>query len=73
MQAIAGDLPGYEEATRALFADDLSALRERISAWPEDDWFCFLRLASGLVGCTAAFERYVTERYFLVQPLISGK
>ena len=48
MQAIAGDLPDYEEATRALFADDLSALRERISAWPEDIQAYSLRLASGL-------------------------
>jgi len=48
MQAIAGDLPGYEEATRALFKDDLSALRERISGWPEDFRAYALRLASGL-------------------------
>ncbi len=47
MQAIAGDLPGYEEATRALFADDLSALQERISVWPEDVRAYALRLASG--------------------------
>lgn len=36
MQAIAGDLPGYEEATRALFADDRSRLEQWIAAWPED-------------------------------------
>jgi hypothetical protein len=47
MQAIAGDLPGYEEATRALFANDLSALRELISAWPDDIRSYSLRLASG--------------------------
>ena len=47
MQAIAGDLPGYEEATRALFANDLAALAERISAWPEDVQAYSLRLASG--------------------------
>jgi hypothetical protein len=48
MQAIAGDLPDYEEETRALFADDLSALQERISAWPEDIQAYSLRLAFGL-------------------------
>ena len=45
MQAIAGDLPGYEEATRALFADDRPALEQRIAAWPEDIRTYALRLA----------------------------
>ena len=36
MTALGGDLPGYEDATRALFAGDLSLLAERPSAWPED-------------------------------------
>lgn len=47
MHAIAGDLPGYEEATRALFADDRSALEKRIAAWPEDIRTYALRLAFG--------------------------
>ena len=47
MLAMAGDLPGYEEATRALFADDRSALEERIAAWPEDIRTYALRLAFG--------------------------
>lgn len=50
MQAIAGDLPGYEEATRALFADDPSALKERISSWPADVQTYAWRLASGQAG-----------------------
>ena len=36
MTAIAGDLPGYEEASRALFAKDPERFRQRIAAWPED-------------------------------------
>lgn len=36
MLAIGGDLPGYEEATRALFADDRSRLEAQLAAWPED-------------------------------------
>lgn len=36
MSTMAGDLPGFEEATRALFADDLDAFRARIADWPED-------------------------------------
>lgn len=36
LSAMAGDAPGFEEATRALFAGDASAFEERIGAWPED-------------------------------------
>ena len=34
--AMAGDLPGFEEAIRALFAGDAEAFAVRIAAWPED-------------------------------------
>jgi hypothetical protein len=47
MLAIAGDLPGYEEATRALFADDRPGLEQRIADWPEDIRAHALRLAFG--------------------------
>ncbi len=36
MSAIAGDLPGFEEATRALYAGDTEKLDRQIAAWPED-------------------------------------
>ncbi|HKT71912.1 MAG TPA: DUF2239 family protein [Steroidobacteraceae bacterium] len=36
MSAMAGDMPGFEEAARALFANDLTRLRELVAAWPED-------------------------------------
>ena len=36
MAAIAGALPGFEEASRALFANDAGAFAERIHAWPND-------------------------------------
>lgn len=36
MSAIAGDMPGFEEATRALFAHQQSRFCELIAAWPED-------------------------------------
>lgn len=36
MQAMAGDLPGYEDATRALFAGDVARFEERTATWPED-------------------------------------
>jgi hypothetical protein len=36
LAALAGDLPGFEEATRALFAGDATAFAERMAAWPPD-------------------------------------
>ena len=36
LSAIAGDLPGFEEANRALFAHDREGLEERMAAWPDD-------------------------------------
>jgi uncharacterized protein len=36
MSAIAGNLPGFEEATRALFAYDRRRFGELIASWPED-------------------------------------
>ncbi|MHB8812761.1 MAG: DUF2239 family protein [Steroidobacteraceae bacterium] len=47
MLAIAGDLPGYEEATRALFADNHSRLAQWMADWPKDVREHVLRLASG--------------------------
>ena len=47
MLAIAGDLPGYEEATRALFADNHSRLEQWIADWPKDVRTHVLRLAFG--------------------------
>lgn len=36
MTAIAGALPGFEEATRALFAGERERFDELVAAWPED-------------------------------------
>ncbi len=36
MLAMAGDRPGYEEATRALFAEDRAQLSQDIADWPRD-------------------------------------
>jgi hypothetical protein len=36
MSAMAGDMPGFEEATRALFANDESRMNTLIAAWPDD-------------------------------------
>jgi hypothetical protein len=36
MSAMAGNLPQFEEAARALFADDRRAFVNLIAAWPTD-------------------------------------
>jgi uncharacterized protein len=36
LSSMAGNLPGYEEATRALFARDRARFEELTQAWPED-------------------------------------
>lgn len=46
MQAIAGDLPGFEEATRALFANEKLRFRDLIASWPQDVRDHAIRLAS---------------------------
>jgi hypothetical protein len=33
---MAGNLPGFEEATRALFADEPRRFASLIAAWPDD-------------------------------------
>ncbi|MBL0389791.1 DUF2239 family protein [Ramlibacter monticola] len=45
MVALAGNRPGFEEATRSLFAVDLDAFREHMREWPEDVRKHLIRLA----------------------------
>jgi hypothetical protein len=48
MSVMAGNEPGFEEATRALFASDLARLRELIKKWPADIRKHTLSLAENL-------------------------
>ncbi|MBL8336738.1 MAG: DUF2239 family protein [Rhodoferax sp.] len=48
MVAIAGDLPGFEEATRALFAGRLDDLAQQVAGWPADVAAHLLALAQPL-------------------------
>jgi hypothetical protein len=46
MSAMAGDLAGFEEATRALFAGDAATFDARMATWPSDirrhaQWLAF--------------------------------
>jgi hypothetical protein len=45
MSSIGGNLAGFEEASRALFANDETGLRERLASWPADVRDLALRLA----------------------------
>jgi uncharacterized protein len=44
MSAMAGNLPNFEEAIRALFADNQDRLHELIKVWPEDIQEYLIRL-----------------------------
>jgi hypothetical protein len=56
MLAISGDLPGYEEATRALFAGDRPTLEQWIADWPQGIRTYVLRLAFGPQAHTTALR-----------------
>lgn len=45
MSTLAGDLAGFEEASRALFAGDHERLRAQMTSWPEDVQAFVLQLA----------------------------
>ncbi|MEN8516651.1 DUF2239 family protein [Burkholderia sp. RS02] len=47
MSAMAGDLPGFEEAARALYANDAIRLAELVAGWPDDLRDHALALARG--------------------------
>lgn len=46
MTEIAGDLPGFEEAARALFAGERERFETHVAAWPEDVRSYLTRLAA---------------------------
>jgi hypothetical protein len=47
MSAMAGNMPGFEEATRALFANDRPRFERQVSIWPEHVRAYAQRLAFG--------------------------
>jgi len=50
MSALAGNLPGFEEAARALFAANEAGFRALIDLWPTDIRYHVGRLAAGAFG-----------------------
>ncbi len=47
ISAIAGDLPGFEDATRALYSGNEAAFKEQVKHWPKDVRKQALKFASG--------------------------
>ncbi|GAA0497365.1 DUF2239 family protein [Deinococcus depolymerans] len=47
---MAGDLPGYEEATRALYAADRARFEAQVQGWPDDVRLHALYLAGPALG-----------------------
>ena len=56
MSAMAGDFPGFEEATRALFASDYVRFQHLIARWPPEvrDHAIYLALADSIDGPATA-------------------
>jgi hypothetical protein len=50
MSTLAGNLAGFEEASRALFAGDHERLVAQMAAWPKDVRTYVLRLAEAAPG-----------------------
>ena len=48
MSAMAGNLPGFEEAARALFAGNGTRFEQEMAAWPPDLRDYTLKLARGV-------------------------
>jgi hypothetical protein len=53
MTAVAGDLPGYEEATRALYARDGARFAGLVADWPTDVREFVARLAADVFADAA--------------------
>ncbi|MEC5408787.1 DUF2239 family protein [Paraburkholderia sp. MPAMCS5] len=53
MTALAGNLPDYEDATRALYAGDQPRFEEKIARWPDDVRAYTLRLAGNAFATQA--------------------
>jgi uncharacterized protein len=53
LSAIAGNLPGYEEATRALYARNKERFADSICKWPADIRLYVLRLVQDFLRSEA--------------------
>ena len=53
MSALAGDLPGFEEATRALFASNPDRFEDHIRGWPKDVRIQIMRMVKDFMKVEA--------------------
>lgn len=56
MSAMAGDFPGFEEASRALFTSDFTRFRDLVGSWPPDvrDHAIYLAFAESMAALSPA-------------------
>ena len=68
MSAMAGNLPHFEEAVRALFANDQGRFESLIAPWPPDirDHFDELRLA---ISTDGAFDEHANRHVIFANPV----
>lgn len=57
LSAVCGDLPGFEEAARALYSGDFAGLEARVAEWPADLRGHAVRLSRRAAMLHAAAER----------------
>jgi hypothetical protein len=62
MSAIAGNKPGFEEAARALFANDRRRFRKWIASWPDDVRDHAIKLACGTDRAAPPATRVVIRK-----------
>jgi len=56
MTSLAGDLPGFEETTRALFAGNRERFDELVASWPVDVRIYARKLAATALGDSCGVE-----------------
>ena len=61
MMTMAGNLPGFEEASRALYASDRARLEELVAPWPPDISVTVLRLFDAVTVSVEAAPYPVEE------------
>ena len=67
MHAIAGDLPGFEEATRALYARDRNRFAGLIESWPPDIREHVQKLAEDVWGRYSASSWHNLLNYAVIE------
>lgn len=70
LSALAGDLPHFEESTRALFAGDSEAFRTHVAGWPRDVRDFAIARETEAATADASREKSPEENATLVRELV---